>query len=352
MTNNSWMIYGAYGYTGTLIASAAKKQGLKPILAGRREDKLAPLAKALELPYRVFALDDVNNIVTQLNEISVVLHCAGPFSVTSLPMVRACLQAGCHYLDITGEMAVFESIYSLRAEAKQKGLILCPGVGFDVIPTDCLAATLKAELPNATSLILAFDAEGTLSPGTLKTSIEGLQGGGRVRRQSIMTAVPFAYKTKVIPFGDRLKTATTIPWGDVVTAYYTTGIPNIEVYMPLPPNFFRFLKLLNYFKFLIKIPVVQQFLKQRATANVSGPSVEERAGTKTYLWAEARNAQGVERQASLTTANAYEVTVYGALGVVKKLISEPVANGGFYTPSQLMGKDYITTLPGSSKIIL
>ncbi|OQW90431.1 MAG: hypothetical protein BWK79_19920 [Beggiatoa sp. IS2] len=351
MTTIPWMIYGAYGYTGTLIAVAAKKQGLTPILAGRREDKLTPLAQALELPYQVFDLNNIQQIATQLKEVKLVLHCAGPFSETCSPMVQACLLSHSHYLDITGEIAVFEYIYRLRTQAKEKNLVLCPGVGFDVVPTDCLAATLKAALPNATSLLLAFDSNSPLSAGTLKTTIEGLKAGGQVRKRGMITQVPFAYKIREIPFGDRIKTAITIPWGDIATAYYTTGIPNIEVYMPLPENYIKLFKLLNYLKFLFKSSIVQRLLKQSITHR-SGPSVEERAITKTYLWGEVKNAQGEERQASLTIGNAYEVTAQSALGIVKKLLTEQNTPGGFYTPSQLMGNHYITTLPGSSQIIL
>lgn len=351
MTNISWMIYGAYGYTGTLIAVAAKKQGLMPILAGRREDKLTPLAQALELPYQVFDLNNIQHIATQLKEVKLVLHCAGPFSQTCSPMVQACLLSQSHYLDITGEIAVFEYLHRLRAQAKEKNIVLCPGVGFDVVPTDCLAAALKAALPDATSLLLAFDSTSPLSAGTLKTTIEGLKTGGQIRKRGTITQVPFAYKVRDIPFGDHIKTAVTIPWGDIATAYYTTGIPNIEVYMPLPKNYIKLFKLLNYLKFLVNLSLVQRLLKQSVT-HKSGPSVEERAKTKTLLWGEVKNRYGEEKQGSLTVGNAYEVTAHSALGIVKKLLTEQDILGGFYTPSQLMGSGYITTLPGSSEIIL
>lgn len=347
----SWMIYGAYGYTGTLIAVAAKKQGLSPILAGRRVEKLSPLAQALELPYKVFDLSNIQHITTQLKEVKLVLHCAGPFSQTCSPMMQACLLSRCHYLDITGEIAVFEYLYRLRAQAKDKSVVLCPGVGFDVVPTDCLAATLKAALPDATSLLLAFDSVSTLSAGTLKTTIEGFKTGGQIRKRGTIVRVPFAYAVRDIPFGDCIKAAVSIPWGDVATAYYSTGIPNIAVYMPLPKHYIRLFKLLNYLRFLVNLSLVQRLLKQ-GVSHRSGPSVEERARTKTLLWGEVSNRYGEVRQASLTVGNAYEVTAHSALGIVKRLLSEQGTLGGFYTPSQLMGSGYITTLPGSSEIIL
>ena len=164
-----WMIYGANGYTGELIARNARGQGLKPILAGRREAKVAPLAEQEGLEYRVFSLDDPDTLADELADVDLVLHCAGPFSRTSRAMLEGCLKARTHYLDITGEVAVFEHVFAQAARVEQAGIIACPGVGFDVIPTDCVAARLKEALPDARELSLGFSTRSGLSPGTAKT---------------------------------------------------------------------------------------------------------------------------------------------------------------------------------------
>ena len=174
-----WMIYGANGYTGELIARNARGQGLKPILAGRREAKVAPLAEQEGLEYRVFSLDDPDTLADELADVDLVLHCAGPFSRTSRAMLEGCLKARTHYLDITGEVAVFEHVFAQAARVEQAGIIACPGVGFDVIPTDCVAARLKEALPDARELSLGFSTRSGLSPGTAKTLVEGLADGGR-----------------------------------------------------------------------------------------------------------------------------------------------------------------------------
>ncbi|HEV7923072.1 MAG TPA: saccharopine dehydrogenase NADP-binding domain-containing protein, partial [Thermoanaerobaculia bacterium] len=142
-----WMIYGANGYTGELIAREAARRGERPILAGRDRTAVEALAKELGLQWRAFPLD-----APDLRDIQLVLHCAGPFMYTSAPMVRACLDAGAHYLDITGEIVVFEAVMRKDGEAKQRGVTLLPGVGFDVVPTDCLAAQLAQRLPDADEL--------------------------------------------------------------------------------------------------------------------------------------------------------------------------------------------------------
>src|SRR3954467_15798150 len=156
----TWMIYGANGYTGELVAREAVRKGLSPILAGRNAEAVGRLARELGLQSRAFSLDDPQGTAAELQGVEAVLHCAGPFVHTSAPMVDACLATGAHYLDITGEIAVFESILARGEEARKATVALLPGVGFDVVPSDCLAARLAAALPDATDLVLAFDTAG------------------------------------------------------------------------------------------------------------------------------------------------------------------------------------------------
>lgn len=239
MTNpndSNWIIYGANGYTGELIARETVRQGLKPTLAGRNKAKVEALAQELGLDYKAFGLDNVDAVAEQLQGFELVMHCAGPFSATSKPMMEACIKAGAHYLDITGEIAVFELAQSLNSQAEKADIVLCPGVGFDVIPTDCVAAALKEALPDATHLALGFDSRTGVSPGTAKTSTEGMAEGGKIRKNGKITTVPLAHYVRTIDFGDGKKSAMSVPWGDVSTAFYTTGIPNIEVFVPAFPK--------------------------------------------------------------------------------------------------------------------
>ncbi|MCA9269835.1 MAG: saccharopine dehydrogenase NADP-binding domain-containing protein, partial [Planctomycetales bacterium] len=96
----TWMLYGAYGYTGRLIAREAAARGMRPTLAGRDADKLRPLADELQLPLQAFSLDDTASVAAKLEGFALVLNCAGPFSQTAGPMIEACLQSRTHYLDI------------------------------------------------------------------------------------------------------------------------------------------------------------------------------------------------------------------------------------------------------------
>lgn len=342
-----WMIYGANGYTGELIAREAKRRGHTPVLAGR-SPSVKTQADELGLRSRIFAMDSPG-LAKEIAGMKVVLHCAGPFSATARPMMEACLGAGAHYLDITGEISVFELGASFDSEASAAGIVIMPGVGFDVVPTDCVAATLKAALPTATSLALGFDSRSGFSPGTAKTSAEGLGQGGRIRRDGAIQPVPLAWKTRHIDFGNGEKLAMTIPWGDVSTAWHSTGIPNVETYIPASPKLVARLKKLNWVRPLLGLAPVQAFMKSRIAKSVRGPSEETRDKTPTFVWGEVSNQRGEKRVARLQTPNGYTITVTASLGIVEHLLKHDV-KGGFRTPSRLMGADYVTTLPGCSAI--
>jgi short subunit dehydrogenase-like uncharacterized protein len=345
MIKKTWMIYGANGYTGKLIARQARERGLKPILAGRNRKGIAAIAAETGFDSLVFDLEDSAALNQALQGISIVLHCAGPFSATSQPMIEACLRNACHYLDITGEISVFANAHKQSDEARRADIVLMPGVGFDVVPTDCLAAKLVKALPAATVLRLAFDAAGDMSPGTAKTSIEGLAGGGCIRKDGKLKWVPLAWKTREISFRHEKRLAVTIPWGDVFTAYISTGVPDIEVYMAAPPSSIMRMKRLRMLKPLLSMHWVQNLMKKRIEKSVTGPEVGERQTTQMQLWGEASTANGRSVSATMTTPNGYDLTVTASLGIVEFLLKNDV-EGGFYTPSLLLGADYATSLPG------
>lgn len=351
MIGRSWILYGAYGYTGRLIAAEARARGMKPILAGRNIDKLQALGTELGLTWRAFPLQDAETVARELDGVSLVLNVAGPFSSTAAPMLRGCLAARSHYVDISGELDVLEWVQQQDGPARRAGVVLCPGAGFDTISMDCLASALKSALPDATSLALAFQIGQNLSAGSARTVIEGLGKGGRVRRDGKLEAVPLAHQARQVDFGYGPCWAVAVPWGDVATAFYSTRIPNIETYLPLPLNQVRLLRMLRHAQPLLGRAVTQRLLKGWVERNIAGPSEEERARTPAYCWGEVRNDRGEVRIARLRTVNSYDFTVAGTLAVVEKLLRLPHPPGA-YTPAQLMGKDFVSSLPGSSGIEL
>ncbi len=334
-----WLLYGANGYTGDLIAREAVRRGIHPILAGRSREKIEPLAKELGCEYRVFDLD-----APDLSGVSLVLHCAGPFLRTSKPMVLACLAAGVHYLDITGEIAVFEAVLRKDAEAKQRGVVLLPGVGFDVVPTDCLAAMLHEQLPDANELWLAFYSRAGVSRGTLKTMIEGAGYGGAIRKDGKIVRVPQLYDVREIPFASGPRKAMTIPWGDVSTAFYTTGIPNIRVYSAQSPRAIARMKWMKPFLPLLRIQALRN-IALRSADKTTGPTAEQRAKTKVEVWGRVRNPRGEERTMTMTVLEGYTFTVLSSLDAVEAVLATP--KRGAFTPARLLGADFVKGIPGT-----
>jgi short subunit dehydrogenase-like uncharacterized protein len=335
----AFLIYGANGYTGELIAREAVRRGQKPILAGRNAQKLAALANELGLESRAFPLD-----APRLDGVEAVLHCAGPFVHTSAPMVRACIAAGAHYLDITGEFQVFERVMATTDAASRAGVTLIPGVGFDVVPTDCLAAMLAARLPGATELELAFYSPGAeISRGTLKTMIESMRVGGAIRFEGKIVAVPPAFEAKEIPFSIAPRMAMTVPWGDISTAFHTTGIPNIRVYTAASPKSIARMRRLRPFFILLAIKPVKRLLQAYANRR-TGPDETRRASGRTYLWGRVSDGKR-DVTMTMTTPEGYAFTIISALRAVEQLLASPKRPGAF-TPAKFFGAEFVTTLPG------
>ena len=345
----NYLIYGANGYTATLIAQEAAARGQRPILAGRNADTVTALARRLSLDARIFPLDDPAVLDAGLRDVAAVLHCAGPFSRTARAMADACLRCRVHYLDITGEIGVFEQMARRDAAAKAAGVMLLPGVGFDVVPTDCLAAHLKRRLPTATKLCLGFLTKGGFSRGTATTMIENLPRGGAIRRGGVIQRVPAAWRVRPIDFGDgKVRPAMTIPWGDVSTAYYSTGIPDIEVYTAAP-GMVRFTAWLSrYLTWLLGSRPVQNYLKRRIQADAPGPSDAQRAAGRTYVWGEATDGIGRRAVSRLSGPEGYTLTMLTALAIIERVLAGE-APPGFQTPSRAYGADFIMQIPGVTR---
>jgi len=338
------MIYGANGHTGRLVAEEAARRGLKPVLAGRNPEAIRSLAAELDCPSRVFGLRDAGEIAAQLVDFNAVLHCAGPFSATAGPMTDACLAARVHYLDITGEIAVIESAAARHERAVEAGVAMIPAVGFDVVPSDCLAAMLARRLPDATHLILAFTSPGRISPGTAKTMLEGLPHGGRARIDGRITKVPVAWKVREIPFRDGTRSAVTIPWGDVASAWHSTGIPNIEVYLAMSPGQIRWLRLLRPLVPLVRLPLPPSLLGSGIRQFVAGPSAKRREASRGSFWGRVSDAQRNSVEATLQTPEGYRLTVLTALASLEKVLAGE-APAGFSTPSKAFGPEFILSIP-------
>ena len=345
---SGFLLYGSTGFVGGAIAHLAVQNGLRPIIAGRDAAKIEAQATELGIEHRVFSLDDSTAMDKVLKEVTVVLHCAGPYIYTSKPMVDGCLRTGTHYLDITGEIPVYKALAALDTASKSRGAMLLPGVGFDVVPTDCLALHLKQRLPSATRITLAFHSEGParLPPGTANTMIEMIPFGNKVRRNGRLETPPRGAKTRMIDFGRGPVQATMLTWGDIFMAYYSTCIPNIEDYAVLPAEMRRQMPLIDYMRPLFKLTVVRNFFKRRLKA---GSTADERARTRTSVWGEVEDAQGRKAVSRLHGPEAGVIwTARAALAAVQKVLAGN-ASPGFQTPALAYGADFVLECEGVTR---
>ncbi|HDR8908424.1 TPA: saccharopine dehydrogenase NADP-binding domain-containing protein [Burkholderia multivorans] len=337
------MIYGAYGYTGELVVREAVRQGMRPIIAGRDGRKLKPLADAFGLEARAF---EVANAKANLENVAVVLNCAGPFSTTAVAFVEACIDSHVHYVDITGEIPVFQFCHAQHLRAAAAGIVLCPGAGFDIVPTDSLAAALKERKPDATRIDLAFSFGTKPSIGTVKTILESAASGGLVRRNHRLVSVPNAWRIRRIPFPGGARWGVSIPWGDVFTAGVSTGVPDGLVYCALPLTLGLTMRLTNFMRGLFAVPAVSRVLDRLARRFFAGgPDAGARDVQRTAFWAEAINAWGETVTITMSAPNVYAMTADTSLAIANRCLTEPVP-AGYRTPSMLMGSAFFLERPG------
>ncbi len=340
------LIYGAYGYTGELIARRAVDRGLEPVLAGRDPERLGALGRELDRPTRVFPLDAPGGVDEGLRGVDVVIHAAGPFIDTYEAMAEACMRTGAHYLDITGEVGVFEGLARRDAESAAAGVMLLPGVGFDVVPSDCLAAHLARRLPGATALDLAISGVGGRpSAGTLSTMIEGLEQGAVVRRGGRLTPIRLGSLRRSVDLGDGSREAVAIAWGDVSSAYHSTGIPDIAVYLAVGRRGSLALRTLGRFTWLLARPAVKRVLQRRVRSGEPGPDAAERVSAYSVLLGEARDDDGGTAAARLRTPGGYSLTAMTAVDIAARVL-DGEAEPGFRTPSAVFGPDYVLGIDG------
>ncbi len=346
----SVLLYGAYGYTGRLIAQEAVDRGLKPVLAGRDAARLDALGNKLSLRTRVVSLTEPERLRRKLEDVSAVLHCAGPFVHTGPPMVEACLDTRTHYLDLTGEIDVFRRLAGRSAEAEATGIMLLPGIGFDVVPSDCLASLVAGQVDGASTLEIALYARGNVSRGTLKTLIEQMGRGGLVRREGTLREVPPGWTSRTVDFDDRRRRVISIPEGSIVTSGHSTDVPNVTAYLALPPLVQSALQVSSYVQGLLRWPFLKRLLKRLVEHRRAGPTAEERRRGRTVVWASARQGGGPPVTARLHGPEAYTFTARAAVHGMERVLGG-TAPPGYQTPSTAFGADFVLGVEGVERSV-
>jgi len=350
MKNDTIILYGSYGYTGSLIAEQCKSKKLHVILSGRNKEALQKQSLSSGFQFEVVDLQDIKALKKLLQQGKLLIHCAGPFQHTAETMVNACIETGTHYTDITGEHQVFERLAFYDEQGINAGIMIMPGVGFDVVPSDCLAVHLKQRLPTATHLQLAFSmSKGGLSRGTARTAVESLGNGSTVRIAGKLEEVPFADKLLEVDFGPYKTRAMNISWGDVSTAWKSTGIPNIEVFMGASNKLIRYAQLGKYVNWLLRQQWLKDCLRKKIDRRKPGPSDEQRKNGRSSLWGKVWDEQGKVCSSTIETISGYTLTAHASVLIAEKILHNNF-KPGYQTPAMAYGPDLILELENTTRV--
>jgi short subunit dehydrogenase-like uncharacterized protein len=346
----AWVLYGATGYTGALLAEEAVRRGHRPLLAGRSEQKLRALAQRLGLPHQTVSLDDPPALRAAVSGSQVVLNAAGPFSITVPPMIDACLETGVSYLDISGDISTLEYVYARDQAAKQRGIVLMPAAGFDVVPTDCLAREVADRLPDATHLELVIVTQGSPSAGSTKTLLDLLASGISVRVGGMLRREPPVRRSRYVktPRGERL--VVSMPWADVSSAYRSTGIPNIAAYVAMRGPAWRLKLRFAALRAASRWSALRGPLERAIERRVRPPAPEARTRRRAWVGASALAPDGRRAGGWLETIEAYEFTAASGVLAVEHLLRLSGSRSGAFTPSQLLGSQFALSVPGTRRI--
>ena len=317
--SQSWMIYGAAGYTGTLIARHAHERGHRPLLAGRNAAAITALAGHLDLPCRALALDDPAALTAALADVDLVLNAAGPFLHTAASLAEACLAAGVHYVDIGNELQVFRALYTMDQRAQRAGVAVIPGVGFGVVATNCLARYVSDAIGGARQLeVAAVAATARQGPGIAASVRENLPYGGWTRRAGRLHPQPLGSGITTITLPDGPRRVMPFPTGDLEAAFNATGAPDITAYAPVPAD---------------PVPADSQARPQVYPA---------------FGWARAVGPDGATAQAVLQTGESYAFTAAASVRAVEETLTR--SPRGALGPATAFGADFTLTIPDTTRI--
>lgn len=316
------LIYGATGYTGRMAAQRAKALGLPFEIAGRNRQSLLALAEQLDVPYRVF--DAAPDAAHSLSGISVLLNFAGPFVHTAQALMRACIEARVDYLDITAEINAYRLAEQMGVEAAEADVMLLPGVGWDVVPTDSLAMRVAQRVANPVALNIALQVPGSMSRGSAMSVSEIIGAGVLARIAGELVSTPDA-QPRYFDFGDGPVLCVPLSFGDLVTAWHSTRIPNIAMYVHISGDAFP-----------------EGDLSQLP----DGPSEQEREAHRARAVVEVSDADGSVLRSVIETVNGYTYTPHAAIEAARRVLSGD-RRPGFETPARVFGGGFAESIAGT-----
>jgi len=215
------LVFGATGHTGRFVVNELLRRGLTPVLAGRSAERLAAVApEHPALERRVVDLDDPESLHQALAGVGAVTNCAGPFLDTALPLARAAVESGAHYLDVTAEQPAVQALYSeLDAAARAAGVAVVPAMAFygglaDMLVTSALDGASGAdEIEVAIGLDRWWPTAGTRVTGERNTATRLVIRDGALA--PLTSPAPTATWSYPSPMGDQ--PVVELPFSEVIT---------------------------------------------------------------------------------------------------------------------------------------
>jgi short subunit dehydrogenase-like uncharacterized protein len=314
------MIYGAAGYTGKMAATNAQKAGVQVVIAGREQDKAKFIALASELgvEYRLFAVDDLPASKAALSDIGILLNCAGPFMLTAEPLMKACIEAGVHYLDIAAELDSYQLAETLDQAATAAVAML-----------GSLAAHAAKRVSKPHSVSIAMHVAGGFSRGSAISASENVNTGllHRVDGKLISRS---PQDVRDFDFGNGPASSFPVTLPDLITIWRATDIPNIETFVYLTDG---------------------AFPEGDLAAMPDGPTVDERDANRYQAAVEVSGEDGTVVRSILETVNGYTFTTIAAAEAARRVLSGEV-RPGFQTPAGLFGDGFAETIADTTIVDL
>jgi short subunit dehydrogenase-like uncharacterized protein len=342
------LIYGASGYTGRLIAARMLHSRNAPIVCGRTPDRVQALASELGVTARVSGIDQPHALDETLHDVDLLINAASPFALTAPALIESCLRTKTHYLDITGELPVFQKAFGYDASARKRGIMIMPGAGLGIVATDCLAKHVAELVPNAKYLRIALLRPGLFSRGTLRSALGLANSRVCIRRNERLISLPAGQLQRAFDFGDGERESVAVSWPDVFTAWYSTGIRNIETYLEADFASRTLYQLGAGIADTMQLKPVKVLIEAVTRALPEGPSEVRRNTEKCVIVAEAEDSWRQRRCVRLTTADGYSFTAEAAAAIAERILSGDFACG-FQTPASVYGADFVLELEGTHR---
>ena len=338
------VLFGATGYTGRLLAAAAARAGLEVVLGGRDRAGLEAVAQTFPTPpaLRIADVGDRASLAALVEGARVCCSTVGPFTELGPPVLEACLDAGVHYLDSTGEQPWMARVYDdYDARAKDAGIVACPAMAFEVAVADCAAAMAAAALDTVdeVSVVYALHGFGT-SRGTRASALTAVARGGWQHLRGARTAEPPAAQVRTVSLpGGGEATVASFPSGEVLTVPRHLDVAEVRTWLQVPRAAARVLSPVGpALPALARGPLgrLARFASDRLPR---GPGAGRRQASRGRVLAIAHGTEAGARAAvtvSVPLTDPYGLTGEILVAGARRLLERPPAPGA-RTPAEVAG---------------